>query len=423
VTPRLTMNVGIRWDADLGIMGEKKRLTPWLPGDRPHQLDWIAPRVGVAYQFSDKTVVRGGYGKYYTQLENDAAHQSNLNIQTIIPEVAYDGRADFAMNPWGGAFPTVEQARARLCTAAAPLATTCIRREITSEIPSPLHNDTYSHQAMVGISRQLAANLAVEMSYQYTGQRREEVTSNQNLTYDQATGDNIPFSNIAARVYPEWGFVNGEYMQGWSNWHALVTSFDKRFSNRWQLSGNYTLGMVKDSQGAPCQTVKRPDGNADCVPITFRLRPDVQGEYTFAATDQRHRAVLNGIWDVGQGFQLSGLYFYGSGMRTAVTCGSCQARDTGSTNGTRRRDDGSVIERNSFVGSPLHRVDMRVQQRIRLGGRRSIDGILEVFNLIDHSNFGSFTTDVDNPLYGTPIYNADTAYAARAVQLGFRIAF
>jgi hypothetical protein len=98
-------------------------------------------------------------------------------------------------------------------------------------------------------------------------------------------------------------------------------------------------------------------------------------------------------------------------------------RDTGSTGGTRRRDDGSVIPRNSFVGTPLHRVDVRFQQRIRLGGRRSIDGILEVFNLLDHSNYGSFTTDVDNALYGTPIYNADTAYASRAAQLGFRIAF
>ena len=35
---------------------------------------------------------------------------------------------------------------------------------------------------------------------------------------------------------------------------------------------------------------------------------------------------------------------------------------TGSTGGTRRRDDGSVIPRNSFVGTPLHRVDVRFQQ-------------------------------------------------------------
>ena len=96
------------------------------------------------------------------------------------------------------------------------------------------------------------------MSYQYTGQRREEVTSNQNLTYDPATGDPVPFSNIAARVYPEWGYVNGEYMQGWSNWHAFVTSVTKRFSDRWQFSGNYTFGAVKDSAGTAV-----PDGEGE----------------------------------------------------------------------------------------------------------------------------------------------------------------
>jgi hypothetical protein len=286
-----------------------------------------------------------------------------------------------------------------------------------------VHDDTYSHQAMGGFARQLSQDLAIEVDYQYTGQRREERTFNQNLTYDPATGDNVPFSIVARRVYPEWGYVNGEFMQGYSNYHAVVASITKRFSHRWQASANYTVGAIWDADGAPCQTVKGPDGLARCERITFTLRPDVFGEYTLAATDQRRRAVLNGIWDVGRGFQLSGLYFYGSGMRTAITCGSCEARDTGSGGGTRRRDDGTIIPRNSFVGTPLHRVDVRFQQRIRLGNRRSIDGILEVFNLVDHANYGSFTTAVDNVLYGRPVYNSDTAYASRAAQLGFRLAF
>ena len=75
------------------------------------------------------------------------------------------------------------------------------------------------------------------------------------------------------------------------------------------------------------------------------------------------------------------------------------------------------------MGTALHRIDMRLQQRIPLGGRRSLDGIFEVFNLFDYSNFGSFTTDVDSPLYGRPVYNPNVAYGSRSVQLGFRLAF
>ena len=448
IAKALTLNLGIRWDADLGVMGEKKQILPWQSGHRPHQLDWFQPRAGFAWRLTDRTVVRGGGGVYFTQLENDAAHQSNLNIQTLIPEVNYDGRADFAMNPfaaYGGVLPTIAQAQQQLCSVAAT--PTCIRRVISSEIPSPSHNDTYSYQSMIGFSHQLSGDLVIEVDYMYTGQRREEVDTNQNLVYSAATGDNLPFTPIANRVYPDWGSVNGEYMIGYSNTHQLVTSVTKRFSRRWQVSGNYNFSGIWDSSGRPCQTVreKNPGDGVTCEPIPFKLLPDVAGEYTLASTDQRGRGVANAIWDVGRGFQVSGLYFYGSGSRSGVSCGSCGTRDiSGSNTATRRLPDNSrqaqlttllgaplqqmpdgtwLIPRNRFVGSPIHRVDIRLQQRVGLGGRRSLDGIFEVFNLFDRANYGSFTTNVDSSAFGQPAQNTNIAYSPLSVQLGFRLGF
>jgi hypothetical protein len=449
VAQKLTLNLGIRWDADLGVMGEKKQILPWQSGNRPHQLDWFQPRAGFAYRINDKTVLRGGGGIYYTQLENDAAHQSNLNIQTLIPEINYDGRADFAMNPFGAAFggvlPTIQQSQALLCST--QLTPTCIRRVISSETPSPVHDDTYSYQSMIGFSRQLSGDLVVEVNYMYTGQRREEIDTNQNLVYDPATGDNKPFTPIANRVYTDWGSVQGEYMIGYSNTHQLVTSVTKRFSKRWQVAGNYNFSGIWDSPGRPCQTVreKTPGAGVTCEEVTFKLLPDVAGEYTLASTDQRGRGVANAIWDVGKGFQVSGLYFYGSGSRTGVSCGSCGTRDiSGSSSATRRLPDNSrqaqltallgapleqlpdgtwLIPRNRFVGQPIHRVDMRLQQRISLGGRRSVEGILEVFNLLNRANYGSYTTNVDSTAFGEPSSNTNIAYAPLTTQLGFRIQF
>jgi hypothetical protein len=168
--------------------------------------------------------------------------------------------------------------------------------------------------------------------------------------------------------------------------------------------------------------VRGADETISCVPITFKLRQDVGGEYTQGTTDQRHRAVIDGIWDVGAGVQVSGLYFYGSGQRTAVTC-SCTARDTGTTTASRRRDDGSFVPRNSFVGQPLHRVDTRVQKRFAIGGRRTLDGMIEVFNVFNRGNYGSYTTNVDNAAYGQPTFNSNVAYGPRAAQVGFRLSF
>ena len=58
-------------------------------------------------------------------------------------------------------------------------------------------------------------------------------------------------------------------------------------------------------------------------PVAVPVRDRSGAEYGLAITDQRHRAVFNGIWQMGYGFQLSGLYFFGSGSAspppTAVT--------------------------------------------------------------------------------------------------------
>jgi hypothetical protein len=66
---------------------------------------------------------------------------------------------------------------------------------------------------------------------------------------------------------------------------------------------------------------------------------------------------------------------------------------------------------------------MRLQERIPLGGRRSVDGIFELFNLFNRANYGSYVTDEASTQFGQPEYNANLAYAPRTVQLGFRLTF
>ncbi|MGH8526706.1 MAG: TonB-dependent receptor domain-containing protein, partial [Gammaproteobacteria bacterium] len=76
VTNRLTLNLGVRYDLDLGVLGEDIEFLPWLSGSRPYDGNNVAPRLGFAFGLNDRTVIRGGYGLFYTQLESDAAHQS-----------------------------------------------------------------------------------------------------------------------------------------------------------------------------------------------------------------------------------------------------------------------------------------------------------------------------------------------------------
>ncbi len=237
---------------------------------------------------------------------------------------------------------------------------------------------------------------------------------NFNLSYNPVTGANLPFSVVANRPYPEFARLGMERMDGRTNFHALETAFTKRFSDRWQAAATYTLGFYKEAEAQPLS------GFTQVVP--FPVTPDLGNEYTYSAGDQRHRAVVNGIWEVGRGFQVSGLYFYGSGMRFVTSYGG-DRRDSGGQAGGRLRPNGTLVARNDFVGRPIHRVDMRLQQRIPWLQRVRLDGMVEIFNLLNHENYGAYTTAESNARYGLPNSNPSVVYKARMVQLGFRATF
>jgi hypothetical protein len=261
--------------------------------------------------------------------------------------------------------------------------------------------------------------MALEADYVFTGGRDEKVgggssttIDNINLTYDPATGVPYPAADVSHRPFPQWGVV-GLYAQvGRSNYHGLQTSFTKRMSNHWQASATYTLSGLWNSEGLPFSGLTQ---------VTFPVAPDVGGEYTLAETDQRHRAVFNSIWQVWHGFQVSGIYFYGSGERLSTTCG-CDARRL-AVGSDRLRLDGTIIPRNSFVGQPIHRVEMRLLQHVKWHGHSGIDGFLEIFNLFNRANYGAYTTVESSLQYGQPASSTNLSYAPRSLQLGFRLVF
>ena len=299
----------------------------------------------------------------------------------------------------------------------------CLRREITREIPPPGVEVQYSNQASIGLQQQLATAMALEANYVYTAGRAEERDHNMNLSYNPATGVNYPFADITRRPYPQWGLVLGEFMNGQSLYRALETSFTKRMRNRWQASATYTFGKFYDAFSDPVNIVF-VNGKEDPieVPLGFKVARDLGREWTLASTDQRHRAVFNGIWDAGHGFEVSGVYFYSSGQRFSTNVG-VDRRDLGTSGQNRLRADGTIAPRNALAGLPIHRTDLRFQRRFRLLGKQTIDGIFEVFNAFNHKNYGSYVTNESNARYGQPNVNTNIAYQPRVLQLGFRFAF
>ena len=428
ITDRLTLNLGLRYDFIKNATNQERVAEPWMLPGRPQDNDNIQPRLGFAYQLNPETVVRGGAGLYYPDVIGSQFSHSNRFVKLVYVTIPNDGRADFATNPFNGPTPTYSQAVARMCDSNGS-APGCLRRDAEELAPPAEFNGlTDTWQTSIGVQRQLRSDLGVEVDYIYNRSRNEKVLHNNvNLRYSEATGANLPFSNVANRLYPEWGAIGYYAYTGKSDYHGLQTTVTKRFSSRWQFSGNYTLSQVENDE--PSQ----PISGQTLVP--FAVAPDMGGEYGLAVTDQRHRAVFNGIWDVARGFQLSGLYFFGSGQRQETGCGGDRRDQQGASPPARlcapgfnvpggiTVPGGVLVPRNNFVQDPIHRIDVRAQQRIPLGGRVNVEGMLEVFNLFDRANYQSYVLDMSSPIFGTPQQSTNISYAPRTLQLGFRVNF
>jgi hypothetical protein len=423
IGPRVTLNLGVRWDLAWDAFAEEVTLAPWMAPNRPQDVNNIQPRVGAAYSLNDRTVIRGGGGLYYADVTSPNLQWAESAASIALITANNDGRADFASNPFNGPLPSFDQATKLFCYAnnSAP---GCLIRDLQELAPPPgkLAEVTHSWQTSIGVARQFRNDMSFEADYVFTGSRNEHrIQDNVNITFDPTTGLPLNFNTKDAsgrfinRPYPDWGVVGFYTMNGWSNYNGLQTVFTKRMSHRWQGTLTYTLSTLRDGDPRPLSGLTE---------VPFKVNAAFGDDYGPAVSDQRHRPVFNGIWQLAYGFELSGIYFYGSGEHFAVTSGAGVSTTLiGAAGSDRLRKNGTIVDRNSFVGHPIHRLDMRLQRHFKIDGRLGGDGILELFNVFNRANYGGYVTNETSPQYGQPTSSTNLSYAPRSLQLGFRLAF
>lgn len=407
VANKLTLNLGLRYDLALNANGNDYSLPPLVMPGREDDKNNVQPRVGFAYQLTGSTVLRGGTGLYFASPTGTELHWMAHNALNATIQYTNDGRADFASNPLNGQpLPTIEEAQTRFCHV--NNVPGCLRLAV-GELSVPEYNKDLARtwQSTVGFAHQVGSTIAFEADYIYSqGRHEKDVIPNVNLTFNPATGANYPFSNIALRAFPLFGRIEMQAHTGKSAYHALQTVFTKRLSHRWQGSATYTLSGLWDSY-------PRQVSGLDEIP--FDLQPDFGGEFTLSRNDLRHRAVFNGIWTVGKGFQASGIFSLLAGERAATTYGG-DLRGAGGGE-ARLRPDGTLVPRNAFTQPARRRFDLRLQQRLPLSGPIVIEAIAEVFNAFNSPNWTITTVE------SSPQYMQRTSGQYRTAQFGFRVTY
>jgi hypothetical protein len=408
LAPQLTLNLGVRYDLALNANGNDYTLPPLVEPGRTDDKNNVQPRVGFAYQLSERTVLRGGTGIYFAAPTGVELHWMAHNALNATIQITNDGRPNFAADPFNGQpVPTLEQARERFCHVRNVPG--CLRLAVGElSVPSLNQDLGRTWQNSFGVAHQLGSAMAVEADYIYSqGRQEKDIIGNTNLTFNPATGANYPFSDISRRAFPDFGVIQMQAHTGWSSYHALQTVFTKRLSDRWQAAATYTLSGFWDAYPPPISGI---------TPVSFDTAPDLGGEFTLAKTDLRHRAVFNGIWQAGRGFQVSGIYLLMVGERASTDYGG-DVRGSGGAGEARLRPDGTIVARNSFTQPARRRFDLRLQQRLPLVGSLALDGIAEVFNVFNSPNW-VIATQESSPQFGQRISGQN-----RTAQLGFRLTF
>lgn len=197
----------------------------------------------------------------------------------------------------------------------------------------------------------------------------------------------VPGSSASILQYTSFG----------ETWYRGATvSLAQRFAGQHDWAISYTLSKAEDNS-TDYQSAFLPQdtgtGRDPRDPFGLPLGFDPDAERGPSVQDQRHRLVVNGSYLLPSRVQLFSIATIASGRPYTVLAG---ADLNGDGNGgafppdrARRvpRDAASSLRRNTHTLPMLATVDVRVTRRFPLRGRVSIEGIVEVFNLLNRANF------------------------------------
>ena len=456
-TPKFTLNLGLRYDyqqiAKPPVQNPNAALlaagfdTSFQPKDKNN----FAPRIGMSYAFNDKNVIRGGYGIYYGRtpaIITGTAHSQN-GIQVVAININCVSTP--ALCP---VYPNIFQNIPANVAAVTPNLYLFDRD----------YEQPFTHQARVQFEREVFKNTVFSVQYtMYKGQditrtRNANLSAPVNLTVPvfnsagTATGDTLTIQRFAGTGYagprvPGFARISLFESSAKSFYQGLSFELNRRFSDHWSFTSNYTFSKAKDDK--PDQTSVVVGGGDDGKIAQNQF--DLTGEYARSDLDVRHRFVFSPLYDTGT-FKYSDNkvirallsdYIF-TGIFTAQSGFAYSAGVTGDPNadGNTANDRAPGTRRNQFSTPSSYQVDARVGRAIRFGERARLTLFLEAFNLFNRANVQSVnrnlyafsttgggrltqTTNFNTPsgfISGSPSFTFNSSYN-REVQLGIRFDF
>jgi hypothetical protein len=384
VHPRLTLDIGGRIDYD----GEPKPV--------PHHA-YFSPRVGFAWDVmgDHKTVLRGGSGIFYSPIYLQIpAYTSVLNgsgqfINQIFRTVAgaatvWQAGITQGKHPFGVLSQADINALGISTAAGAP-------GRVLFDL-DPDYKNNYSIQANLGIQRQLASDLSIELAYQmYHGLHLQQPVALNYIESTTAPATRDPRLGPLYRVCqvadncrlvsdPTVTQFTAYTSRGISIYHGMTASLNKRFSRHFQFTANYTWSKAIDDQ--------TDFSSSFSAPFPTRLFT----ERALSSFDIRHNIVFGGVfqspfknWALRDITLSPGVYIR-SGIPFTLYAGTDINSDTRVDN-----DRLFYIGRNTGLGPNFRSVNLRFSKAFRLKADSPvrIEITADAANLFNRTNFSA----------------------------------
>jgi len=476
VTPKLTLNLGLRWEFATPLWERDNNWSNFDPTtdtmvratngslyDRtlvhPDYKDF-GPRLGLAYSVTPKTVVRAGYGISYSFFNRVGSAQEGINAPQALFGVLNQSI------PAGGPVPSTFLTT--LNSFSTGIDNPANFNPLTSNVDYIPANTRwpYIQSWLISVQRELMKDTVLEAAYNGNHSLRLPIIADYNQAYPNQPGQTLGVQ--ARRPISTFGPITWLDPAGDNDYNGLSARFEHRFSNGLYFLNSFTWSKaLGDSE----QALEYYAGYYEANPQNIR---DLQAERGPSSFDvklinvtslvyelpfgkgRKYASNMKPVFDaVLGGWELNNINTANTGTPLNVFYGPSTANDvTGLSNDYRgqaflRPDvSGSAVSqttsqmingyfagyafttppasapfgnlgRNAFRAPGLEQWDLAADKKFRITERIGLQLRSEFFNVLNHTNFGVPDTKTTDAAFGT----IRQTYPARQIQFGLKAMF
>ncbi|MGD0269184.1 MAG: carboxypeptidase regulatory-like domain-containing protein [Candidatus Sulfotelmatobacter sp.] len=424
--PNLTLEMGLREDFQVYPQPAENPAFP-LTGQYPNQFLRLAPRFGFAWQPASKTVVRGGFGMFYTNMNGlnyrNAVVSNGLLSQQSEANASYTSGAPNQQAP---TFPNILPSDSPLFSASPDIS-----------LVAPQFRVPYIMQASLQIEREIFENTTLSIgtmfnhgvhiisgsAYDVNLEPLQGTTTyvvcppSTAATAQSCSGQTIVLPNMDSGLLTD-GLINSQLGQiqelispAQNYYNSFFVQLQRRMSRGLSLQVAYTFAKSMMLDG-----------------MDFNNQFDFSNTHAPSLLDQRHRITFAGVYrpglekltssDAGRkvlsGWTLSSVMEFSSGRPYAGLLAPASSgdnlndtafnQDTANTaGGINGAGPTPGIGLNSFYGPWLERIDVGLARNFRIREGKQLQLQAQAFNLFNHANYYVQNGDGINQLQYNPV--------------------